>query len=381
MICFVNSPASRSRPRTTGPFWHVCEEIRSHNDPSGKPYCPSPVSKYHFGIWEETMFDPLTYTVRKWLISTVTVSSANDEMYVAFKTDRLSFHHPAILRAYRMLREVTDYFQVGYTGLGRDEAVFLFAQQRAVFMTTGTWDARSLQQQAEGQFEVGIMDFPIPAPDDPVYGKRRQGPHLRAHSRRFPFGSHATRSTLRSRSTSCCSWHASRATRSSTASSAGFRSVRGAATPSFLKGFEPHLWGVYGCFNPTGLGGETWLKWMQVYSAFQVNELSLDDMVAEFEPYYKERGLMDFMEQQKDWRRAMHTHEQFLAGVRALALNAKTAGDANSWVKYLAITTERQIWPEIHHTRQLKLVTGALELPETGPYEYSDELWTGSVNI
>ena len=37
-------------------------------------------------------------------------------------------------------------------------------------MTTGTWDARSLQEQAKGQFEVGIMDFPIPAADDPVYG-------------------------------------------------------------------------------------------------------------------------------------------------------------------------------------------------------------------
>ena len=75
-----------------------------------------------------------------------------------------------------MLREVTQYFQTGYTGLGRDEAVFLFAQQRAVFITTGTWDVGSLHEQARGVFNVGIMDFPVPSRDDPEFGQVAEGP-------------------------------------------------------------------------------------------------------------------------------------------------------------------------------------------------------------
>ena len=75
-----------------------------------------------------------------------------------------------------MLRELTDQFQTGFSGLTRDEAVFLFVQQTAVFMATGTWDARSLQEQSDGQFTVGVMDFPLPDADDPVYGKFVEGP-------------------------------------------------------------------------------------------------------------------------------------------------------------------------------------------------------------
>jgi hypothetical protein len=83
-------------------------------------------------------------------------------------------------------------------------------------------------------------------------------------------------------------------------------SVKGTEIDPLLEAFAPKLEGVTKAFNPD-LGGETWLNWMQLYSLYQVNQISFDDLVARYEPFYKEHGYKDFMEQQRDWRRGMHS--------------------------------------------------------------------------
>lgn len=316
------------------------------------------------------MFDPLTYSVSYVADFNRDGFVNKSELYVAFKTGRLSFHYPAIAARYRMLHEVTSNFQVGYTGLGRDEAVFLFAQERAVFISTGTWDARSLEQQAEGLFEVGVMDFPIPTADDPAYGPVIEGPTYERPMGGFPFAITRT-SDHPEEALDFLLFLASHTYNEKLNQIIGWiPAVRDTEMDPMLRAFEPHLEGVYGCLD-LFLGGETWVRWLQLYSKFQVNQIAYDDMVAEFEPFYVTYGLKDFMELQKDWRRGMHRNELFLAGIRAGALMADRADSNEAWLEYLALTTARQVTPEIGHKGEVKLVTGDRPLPEYGPYEYS----------
>ena len=170
-------------------FLAVCDKIaKSSNAETGQPYIAIAGSAYHFGQWDPMMFSPVTYGCLRKADFNRDGFVGNDEMYIAFKTGLLDFTYPSLDAWLTMIREVTDYFQTGYTGLGRDEAVFLFAQQRAVFMTTGTWDAGSLVEQAKGQFEIGIMDFPLPASDDPVYGGVVEGRIYESPGVGFQFG-------------------------------------------------------------------------------------------------------------------------------------------------------------------------------------------------
>lgn len=355
-------------------FLAACEAIRSHKDIKGQPYIPIAGSKYHIGMWESMMFDPLTYGVRRVADFNRDGFVGNDELYVAFKTGRIGFDHPAVHAKFRMLREVTDHFQTGYTGLTRDEAVFLFAQQRAVFMSTGTWDARSLEQQARGQFNVGVMDFPLPAADDPVYGDVIEGPIYERPTGGFPFAITRT-SKHPDVALDFLLFMASHEQNEKLNRIIGWiPAVRQTRMDPMLEAFEPHLIGVYGCLN-LFLGGETWIRWLQLYTLYQVNQISYEEMTSEFGPFYKKYGFKDFMELQKDWRRGMQNNEQFLAGIRALALASEDADtEESNWIKYRALTASRQIWPEIGHTRQVKLVTGELALPPMGPYEYSEEV-------
>ena len=151
-------------------FLEVCEKIRVQRDPQGKFYIPIAGSMYHFGMMGGLMWDSLTYRAVEKADFNRDGVVGNNEQFVAFRTGRLDFDFLPYRARFKMIEELTRYFQSGYTGLTRDEAVFLFAQQKAVFMSTGTWDARSLQEQAKGQFEVGVMYYPYPEPTDPYYG-------------------------------------------------------------------------------------------------------------------------------------------------------------------------------------------------------------------
>ena len=136
-----------------------------------------------------------------------------------------------------------------------------------------------------------------------------------------------------------------------------------------LEAFAPHLNGVYNNLN-INLGGETWIRWLQLYSLFQVGQLSYEDLAKQYEPFYKERGHLDFMELQRDWRRSILMNEQFLSSLRADALLVEEPANENTWVKYRMLTSTRQVLPEIAHARQVRLVEEAVPAGEPGPYEY-----------
>ena len=368
-------------------FLAVCAQIRDTTNPvSGAAYIPIAGSAYHFGHWDGMMFSPVTYGAFRRADFNRDGFVGNDETFVAFKTGLLDFYYPPYALWLKMLREVTDYFQVGYTGLGRDEAVFLFAQQRAVFMTTGTWDARSLQEQAEGQFEVGIMDFPIPSRDDPVYGEVVEGRIYESPGGGFQFGVSRNSKHVDVAVDFLLFLASQKGNEKLNGIIGWIPAIVGTELDPLLRAFEPHLEGIYGNANFT-LGGNTAVTWAQRYSLYQVNQISFDDFAKTYTEFYLKNGLEDFMEQQRDWRRGMQRNEQYLAGIRGRAILADQAAagaadadaqsaaglDAESaWVRYRAITASRQIWGELNHARQMDLVKRD-KLPEgfVGPYEYS----------
>jgi raffinose/stachyose/melibiose transport system substrate-binding protein len=352
-------------------FMAACEQIRAQRAPSGQPYVPIACSRDHLNKWEISMLDPLTYPLMREADFNRDGFVGNDEMFVAVRTGRLSFTHPAIAARFRMLRELSENFQRGYTGLTREEALFLFSQQRAVFMGTGSWDARSIISQTEGAFEVGVMDYPQPAADDPVYGPFVNGPNYERMSGGFAFSItrtcrhpeaaldfllFLTGQAQNERLNAIIGW---------------IPSVRGTRTDPLLQPFDPHLRGVYGCFSPI-MGGETQVRWTQLYSLFQVGQIEFDDLATQYEAFYRDQGLKDFMEQQRDWRRGMQNNEQVLAGIRAAAIAARSDEAPAAWVRYRVFTGQRQIWPEVGHARQVDLVSGKAPPPDRGPYVYGE---------
>lgn len=354
-------------------FLDVCRAIRAKHQPDGEAYTAIAASKYHLGMWESYMLDGITYpAIRKADFNRDGLLGV-DESYVATRAGLLGFNFPPYRARFEMLRELTEQFQTGFSGLTRDEAVFQFVQQQAVFMATGTWDARGLQEQAGGQFTVGVMDFPRPGPDDPTYGGMVEGPLFEQPYVGFAFAITHTTPHFKE-ALDLLRFMASQKQNEKLNQIIGWMpSVRGTRLDPMLEAFEPHLEGVVKAFNPD-LGGETWLKWMQLYSLYQVNQLTFDELAATYEPFYREKGFKDFMDQQLDWQRGMHLDEETLAGLRASALLQQGEPSRSAWIKYRNLTVMRQITPEIQRSRQLQLIREGPREQAVGPYDYSPNL-------
>jgi raffinose/stachyose/melibiose transport system substrate-binding protein len=97
------------------------------------------------------------------------------ESYLGYRRGAWRFDHPAFLAAWRCTNEVASQFQDGWLAAQRDDAVFLFAQQRAVMTATGSWDASSIASQVGDRFRIGVFDFPVPT-DHPAYAPFVRGP-------------------------------------------------------------------------------------------------------------------------------------------------------------------------------------------------------------
>jgi raffinose/stachyose/melibiose transport system substrate-binding protein len=355
-------------------FLAACEKIQGQKNAQRKPYTAIASSAYHFQMWEGNMFNMVTYPALRKIDFNRDGLAGNDEVYTAFKIGRVSFDYPPYRAKFKMIREVSQYFQNGYTGLNRDDAVFLFAQQRAVFITTGTWDARGLQQQAEGKFSVGVMDFPMPLATDPDYGPYIEGPIYERPGSGAPFG--ITRfSKYPDVAVDFMLFLCSQRGNEKLNQYFGWiPSIIHTKQDPLLDGFEPHLVGVYEAIN-VNLGGETLIKWQQVISEFQVDpKYTIDDLQRDFEPFYKDRGLKDFREQLKDWLRGVVINEQGLAGMRARALVAEGDQAQAEWIRYRATLMNRQVLAEIWHNMQSVMVEQGPILGDIGPYEYSPEV-------
>ncbi|MGI6496368.1 MAG: ABC transporter substrate-binding protein [Kiritimatiellia bacterium] len=315
-------------PRDLRAFLAACEEIKRHKDKDGRPYTPIASSNYHWGMWDQYLCDPVTFgAVRHADFNRDGVVGA-DEMFVAMKTGALDFDFPPLHAKFDLIDEIVQHFQVGFTGLGRDEAVFLFVQGRAVFISTGTWDVGGLVEQARdlkdkdgNPVQLAVSDFPCPSRDDPEYGEFFEGPVYQMPSTGFPFG--ITR-TCRHPEVALDFLHflSSKTYNAMLNDHIGWlSSVKDTDPQGLLKEFVPNLQGIYGSM-PLNLGGDTLVKWTQLYDLFKVGQIAKEDLLGQFGPYYLARGEEELEEIRRNSRRSQPGDEQMAARYLAEALLA-----------------------------------------------------------
>ncbi len=354
-------------------FLAVCETIRSQTDPTGRSYVPIAGSAYHVGMWESFMCDPLTFgAVRKLDFNRDGLVGSN-ELFAGIVTGRIDFDFPGYAARFRMLRTLTRHFQSGFTGLGRDEAVFLFAQQRAVFMTTGTWDAGSLREQARGVFEVGIMDFPHPDKDDPEFGNVVEGPPYELPAAGFMF---AITRTCRHPEIALdfLQFIASRRGNEELNRIIGWiPAIDGTRMAPLLEAFKPHLEGVFGAM-PVSLGGETIIKWQQLTALFQVNQTSYENLMAQFRPFYLERGPIEYAEMCRNSRRGIVGDEQVIAGARAAARAAAGKDAASRWRNYRSLVGGRLVSRDLATANLDRLLATGPAPGAPAPYDFTPDV-------
>ncbi len=323
-------------------FLKVCEEIRAQKQPNGQPYVAIAGSRYHFIRWEDSMMKPLTYGALRDIDFNRDGRFSKEEMFMGFASGRIGFSNPAYRASFRMVEEIAKEFPSGWTGLGRDEAIFNFAQQKAVFTSGGIYEAGGIQEQASGRFELGVVDFPVPARSDPEYGSIIQGPRYEQ-----PDGSMPMAVTRTSRHPDVAVDFLLFLTSRKQNEKFNKRLkwipiILGAEIDPFLRIFEPNLDGVFPAFDPT-IGAESVIRWSQLYSLYQIHQMSYEDMADQFTRFYATTGREDFREFLRNRRRAELQDEQLAVGLREAAKSNAGIGSQADWIKYRNMVVMRQM--------------------------------------
>ena len=76
---------------------------------------------------------------------------------------------------------------------------------------------------------------------------------------------------------------------------------------------------------------------------FQIDQISYDDMAAEFTQFFKTQGLEDFREFLRNRRRSQIQDEQLAVGLRSSAQHKEGRDAEADWIKYRNVVVSRQL--------------------------------------
>jgi ABC-type glycerol-3-phosphate transport system substrate-binding protein len=353
-------------------FLEVCNLIRAQKQPNGQPYIAIAGSRFHFMRWDESLIKPITYLAAREIDFNRDGRFSKEEMLLGFASGKIDFFNPAYEASFQMVRDITGQFPSGWSGLTRDEALFNFAQQKAVFLATGTYEAEGIREQAAGKFELGLMDFPLPSKSDPDYGSVVQGPRYENPEGSMPMA--VTRTSKHSEvAIDFLLFLASREQNERFNERLKWIPiVVGAQMDPYIKPFEPTLEGVFMAFDPT-IGGESFIRWSQLFSLYQINQISYEDMAAEFASFYTTQGLEDFREFLRNRRRVQIQDEQLAVGLRSSAQLKEGKEAEADWTKYRNVVVSRQLSADQILLNAGRIFTDPEALKRETFYKYSEK--------
>ena len=163
---------SREPPRDFEEFLEVCKAIHSYARESGRTLIPVAGSGTgDFLI--RSLLTSQTQMLSLELDNTRRLTHISDQVGVSYLQGRWKYDTDQVRLALELVNEVTSNFQPGFMQSTKQDALFYFAQERAVMMLATSIEAQSIFSQVA--FDVGVFEIPLPDPQNARYGRYMLG--------------------------------------------------------------------------------------------------------------------------------------------------------------------------------------------------------------
>jgi len=163
----------RPLPETTDEFFQLCEDVLVHSRKSGRFIVPITASKDRATEIVASFFELMTQRLMERVDPNLDLSLAPRELAIAYKKRKWSLQTADIQAGCELVERIGRYFQQGFMGMERNEAIYGFNRGRALMFMSGPYDARSIT--LDSQFELGVFDFPEPDTTRPQYTRFVKG--------------------------------------------------------------------------------------------------------------------------------------------------------------------------------------------------------------
>lgn len=174
-------------PRTFEEFLHWCEALRDYARRTGRPINPLAGSLFNITKLTDSLFGGVTQKLVFDLDYSHDLELTKFEGTIDYLRGRWSLDTPAVRTSLETVGDIGQFMSSGWVQLNREDAMLQFLQGQAAMLSTGTWDAGGILQQAS--FDIGAFKVPSISPDDPRYGRWALGPISEANIfAALPFG-------------------------------------------------------------------------------------------------------------------------------------------------------------------------------------------------
>ncbi|MFP4055002.1 MAG: ABC transporter substrate-binding protein [Phycisphaerae bacterium] len=269
---------SSKAPKTLGELLETCRKIEAWVEKNNRNVVPIAGADYVANMFRDKYYKMGTWGLLEPLDENLDGTISEGERLMAFFSGKLRFSkNPHIRAAHTVLYDITRFFNKGFMAAKRDQAVFLFAQGNAAMIATGSWDAGTLWEQVEDQFEIAVFDFPAAAPDDPEYGKYIRYRVSEADTRSGFCMGLTKLSQNKDRVIDFMHFLTSRNYNEKL--NKRFRwvpAIEGAEPDPILRPFEPKVAGIYEAFKME-IGSKTRLEYEQAYEKYISTEIAREN--------------------------------------------------------------------------------------------------------
>lgn len=174
-------------PRTFDEMLATCQALEDYARRTNQAILPLAGSIFNITRMTAGMFSSTTQKLAIELDYSHDLNLTKFEGIITFLRGQWSVDTPAVRTSLETVSAIGRYMSPGWVQMNREDAMMQFLQGQAAMLSTGTWDAGGILQQA--QFEVGAFAVPAISPDDPVYGAATLGPTSEANVfATLPFG-------------------------------------------------------------------------------------------------------------------------------------------------------------------------------------------------
>jgi raffinose/stachyose/melibiose transport system substrate-binding protein len=166
-------------PRTFDEMLATCRALEDYARRTDQAILPLAGSIFNITKMTSGFFSGTTQKLAIELDYSHDLNLTKFEGIITFLRGQWSVDTPAVRTSLETVGAIGRYMSPGWVQMNREDAMLQFLQGQAAMLSTGTWDAGGILQQA--QFEVGAFAVPAISPDDPVYGAATLGPTSEAN--------------------------------------------------------------------------------------------------------------------------------------------------------------------------------------------------------
>ena len=163
-------------PQDMAGFLAACKLLRAYGEKKGAPIIPlisfDDTSRILFG---SAIFEQQTQVVARKVLRRETISSNRADNVMGYLRGEWRPNSGAVAEVWPLMREIGLNCPPSIMNTVRDDAQFLFSQQRAAMLFSGSWDASYYLNNAK--FKLGVCTLPIAAAEPAGEERRAYGPN------------------------------------------------------------------------------------------------------------------------------------------------------------------------------------------------------------